>query len=81
MPLIEATKEDNIVLEKISYIHYPIWFKIDKVRALINSGNKVNIMTPAYALKLGQNIYFSNIKAQKINCSIFKMFEIVFASF
>lgn len=53
IPLIEATKKDNIVLEKISYIHYPILFKIDKVRALINSGNKINIMTPAYALKLG----------------------------
>lgn len=38
-------------------------------------------MTLAYALKLGLKICFTNIKAQKIYSSIFRIFEMVFTSF
>ena len=38
-------------------------------------------MTLVYALKLGFQVSCTNIKAQKIDGSIFKTFEIVLASF
>ena len=38
-------------------------------------------MTPGYALKLGLKIRPTDIGAQKINSSIFKIFEMVLASF
>lgn len=47
---------------------------------MINSGRKVNIIIPAYALKLGLKIYHTNIRVLKINSSIFKIFKIVQAS-
>ena len=40
----------------MSYIHYLVQFKTDKkatIRALIDSGSKVNAMTLAYAKQLG----------------------------
>lgn len=38
-------------------------------------------MIPGYVLKLGLKIYFTNIKAQKIDGSTFKTFKIALASF
>lgn len=38
-------------------------------------------MTLAYASILGLRVYRINVKAQKIDCSILKTFEIVLASF
>ena len=38
-------------------------------------------MTLECALKLGLKIYFTNIRAQKINSSTFKTFRMVLASF
>lgn len=38
-------------------------------------------MTLVYVLKLGFKIYYINIKVQKINASIFKMFNIILLSF
>ena len=47
-------------LEQVLYIQYPIRFhqknnedKDKDIRALIDSGSKVNTMHPAYATKLG----------------------------
>ena len=38
-------------------------------------------MTPAYTSKLGFNVHHTNIGAQKIDNSIFKIFRLVLASF
>ena len=38
-------------------------------------------MTPAHTSKLGLKVYFTNVRAQKIDGSIFKTFGIVLASF
>ena len=38
-------------------------------------------MTLEYTSKLGLKIYFTNVRAQKINDSILKMFRMILASF
>lgn len=81
----EASKKDNdIVLNKVLYIYYLLRFRKDKknkVQLLNNSGNKVNMMTPVYALKLGPKVCHTDIKALKINSSTFKTFKILLTSF
>lgn len=74
----EANRE---ILERILYICYLIQFKKNEVQALLNSSNEINTITLAFALKLGLKIYHINIRTQKINSSIFKIFEMVLASF
>ena len=48
---------------------------------MVNSGSKVNTMTPRYALKLGLKVRHNDIRAQKIDSSTFKTFGMVLASF
>lgn len=80
-PITVASKKDNVVLEKILYTHYLIWFKINKIKVLINSDNKVNAMTLGYTSKLGLKFCPTNIKARQINGYILETLEIVLASF
>ena len=75
--VIGTNKENDVALEQISCIHYPIWFKKNEVQALIDLGNKVNAMTLAYTLKLGLRVHCTNVKAQKIDDSTFKIFGIL----
>ena len=66
----EASKEDNVVLNRVSYIQSPLHFckdKKNKVQVLIDSDNKVNAMTPAYALELGLRVCQTDVRVQKIN--------------
>lgn len=81
--MTEASRED-MVLEKIVYIYYPLRYCKDKeneMQTLINSGNKVNIMMLVYASKLDLRVRRTNVGAQKIDGSTFKTFEMVLASF
>lgn len=80
--IIKANKK-NIVLFKILYIYYLFYFQkyINKAQVLLDLSNKINTMMPIYILKLSLGIDYINVKTQKYNCSIFKMFEIVLASF
>ena len=79
----EASKEKYVSLEQGPCIHYLLRFQKDTidVRALIDSGNEFNAMTPAYVLKLGLKVYSTNVGAQKIDGFILKIFEMVLASF
>ena len=70
-----------MALQRVLYIYYPIRFKKKEVQALIDSGSKVNAITPAYALRLGLWVYRTNIGAQKIDGSTLEIFEIVLTSF
>lgn len=65
------------------YIHYSLRFQKNTVvfRALIDLGSKINAMTPVYAFKLALKMYYTNVGAQKIDDSSFKIFEIVLISF
>ena len=79
-----ASMEDKpLALDQVPCIYYPIWFKKSEVQvqALIDSGSKVNAMTPGYTSKLGLKVCPTNGGAQKIDDSTLKTFEIVLASF
>lgn len=82
LSMIKANKKD-VVLDCIPCIYYPMCFckEQDKVLALINSENEVNIMTAAYTLKLSLTIYPTNVGAQKVDGSTLKTFGMVLASF
>ena len=78
-----ASKEDEVLLERVPCIHYPLRFRKDKeneVRALIDSGSEVNAMTPAYASKLGLRVRQTDVGAQKIDGSTLETFGMVLAS-
>ena len=65
LSVIEASKEENMFSERVLSIYYLLRFQKDTVdvRALIDSGSKVNTITPAYALKLGLKVHSTNLKA------------------
>lgn len=82
--ITEANKKNNMALARVPYIHYPLHFykdKKNKIKVLINFISKVNTMTSACISKLGFLVYYTNIGAQKIDGSTFKIFKIVLASF
>ena len=73
-----------IVLDRMPCIHYPVQFRKDQgatIRALINSGSKVNAMTLAYTKKLGLRTQKTDLRAQKIDGSLLKTYEMVIAAF
>ena len=74
-------EDKPLMLDQVPYIHYPIRFKKNEVQALINSGSKVNAMTPGYALKLGLKVRPTDVGAQKIDGSTLETFGMVLASF
>ena len=65
-------KGKKVILDWVPYIHYPVQFQKDQksiIRTLIDSSNKVYIMTPAYAKKLGLRTWKTDVGAQKIDGS------------
>ena len=80
LSITKTSKKDNLVLEKVLYVHYLIWFKKKKIQVLIDLGSKINIMIPAYVLNLNIKVYYINVGAQKIDGPITDTFGIVSAS-
>ena len=85
MPVTDGGEE---VVVRVSCIYYPVWFQENQeqegqrqVRALLNSGSKVNAMSPAYAKRLGLKIWKINVGAQKIDSFALKTFAMVIADF
>ena len=72
---------DSKEIVRVLCIKYSIQFQEDlkKVRALLNSGNKVNILNPAFTQKLGLYIRKTIIRARKIDGSTLETFAIVIA--
>ena len=81
--MTETSKEDDVTLERVPCVHYPLRFRKDTadVRALIDSGSEVNAMTPAYASKLGLRVRHTDVGAQKIDGSTLQTFGMVLANF
>lgn len=71
------------LLEHVPYINYLVQFKKDqdKVQALLNSSNEINVKSLAYITNLGLKVWSTNIKAQKADDSIFQTFEMALTSF
>ena len=78
---VPVTGGDEKVVVRVPCIYYPIQFQEKQVRALLNSGSKVNVMNPDYAWKLGLKIRKTNVGAQKIDGSTLETFEMVIADF
>ena len=78
-----SIKDILLMLDWVPYIHYLLCFQkyIVRVKALINYSSEVNAMILNYALKLGLKVCYTNIGAQKIDGSIFEIFEMVLANF
>lgn len=64
-------------------IYHLVRFKKDqaKILPLLDFGNGVNAITPAYTASLGLKICPTNVNAQKIDGSIFAIFGMVLANF
>ena len=79
MPVTDSGEE----VVRVPCIHYPVRFQEDQeqVRALLDSGSKVNAMSPAYAKKLGLKTRKTNVGAQKIDGSTLETFGMVIADF
>ncbi len=64
---------------------YPIQFQkegqLEKVRALIDSGSKVNAMTPAFVARLGLITRVTNVGAKKIDGSPLETYGMASAEF
>lgn len=66
MLITKASKEDKVILERVTYIHYLLYFlknQENKIWALINSDNEINTIIPAYASEPSLRIRQTNIKA------------------
>ena len=69
-------------LNRVSCICYLVQSQKDKnkdILALLDSGSKVNMMTPAYIAQLGLKAQSTNVNAQKIDRSSLKTYGIVIA--
>ena len=75
--------DNEVVLEKIPYIHYPVGFQEDqeRVKTLFDNGSKVNTMSPAYIKKLGLKTQKTNVGAQKIDGSTLETIKMVITNF
>lgn len=52
--MTKTSKKDKVVLKRVLYIYYLLYFQKNtiEIKALLDFGNKVNAITPAYILKL-----------------------------
>lgn len=62
-------------------IYYLVHFEEEPVQALIDSSSEVNTINPTFAKKLGFWVWKTKVKAQIINNSTVKTFEMVISSF
>ena len=78
---VPVTNKGKEVVVRVPCIYYPVRFQDEQVRALLDSGSKVNIMSLAYAKMLGLKTRKTNVGAQKIDGSALETFEMVIADF
>ena len=78
MLVIDSNKE---VVVKVPYIHYLVQFQEDQIKALLNSGSKINAMNSDYTRKLRLKIQKTNVGALKINGSALEIFGMIIADF
>ena len=80
---VTDNKSEKVVLEKVPFINYPVWFQEsqEQVKTLLDISSNVSAMSPAYAIKLGLKTWKTNIRAQKINDLALEIFGIVIADF
>ena len=77
----KISKKNIIALYQVLCIYYLIHFKKNEIQALIDSGNKINIIILIYILNFNLKIRPINVRLQKIDSSTFKIFKIIIAYF
>ena len=82
MPVTDNRSEE-IVLKKVPCIHYSVRFQEGQkqVKSLLDSGNKVNVISPTYAKRLSLKTRKTNIGAQNIDGSALETFGMIIADF
>ena len=78
---VPVTGSDEEVNVRVLCIHYPVQFQEEQIKALFDSGSKVNAINPDYAQRLRLKIQKTNIRAQKIDGSTLKTFAMIIADF
>ena len=78
VPVTEASDKEVV---RVPCIHYPVRFQEEQIRALLDSGSKVNAISPIYAKRLGLKTWKTNVGAQKIDGSALETFRMVIANF
>ena len=78
--LIMKKKIKETELEWVFCIQYPITFK-DQTEALLDSKNKINAMSQAFASQQGLKIPKTNIKALKIDATTLETYKMVVSIF
>ena len=78
-----VTNTSGKEVARVPCIYYPIQFREnqEQIRILLNSGSKVNTMSPTFVQKLDLHIRKTNVGAQKIDGSALKTFKMVIADF
>lgn len=76
--LMTATPD---ALQSVPWIWYFIQFQAQQIKALINSGSKVNTMTPTFANKLGLLTRSTNVGGQKLDGFPLATYGMVVAGF
>lgn len=78
-----TANDSTLSLQSVLWIYYLVWFKKNqaKIQALIDFDSEINVITPAYIIKLGFKIYITNVEVQKIDYSTFAIFKIILTSF
>ena len=81
--LVTDTSGKRVVLKKVPCIYYSVWFQEDQrqVKALLNSGSKVNAISPVYNKRMSLKTRKTNVGAQKIDGSALETFEMLIADF
>lgn len=77
------TSKACLLFKYALYIYYWIYFWKSKgnIKVLINFGNEVNIINPAYIKKLDFHIWKIDINTQKIDGSSLTIYKIVISRF
>ena len=76
-----VTKTSGKEIVRVLYIHYPVQFQEKQVKALLDSGSKVNAMSPADAKRLDLKTQKTNVGDQTIDSSTLETFGMVIADF
>ena len=81
--VLVTNSSKKVVLEKIFYIKYLVIFQKneEKLKVLLNSGNKINAMSLNFTQKLGLIIQKTSVKAQKIDSFTLKIFKMIIIDF
>lgn len=77
-------RDDVIVLERVPYIYYPVEYRKgskEVSRALIDSANEINAMTPFYTKQLDLKICQTTVRDQKIDDLSLESFRMIIAGF